>query len=382
MTALFKGGHEVLFLGVETYSWSDAQFTSAAEFAKSHGFTGLALKVADGGDLWYGGYAGIAQKVALLEKVLPVLPYTYAYAAYVPAETAILAQLLKSYGGAIVDMEVEFNGQVAAAQTFEQAMRPVPGVLYCTTWADPVQQNWTSIINILAPCVNAWIPQEYDDFLEQSANTQYAKNLIVYPAIDLTQEDGPNDPVQIAKDAQSRGDAGLFVWEYQTAMQNTALINQIISAFGGEMKTYGPNSSDFNKYFKIDANGNWIRQGTNIIIQGSNKDFYSKLSIDGDTLPVIGLPEANEEYQKDADGYQWSFQPCERAVAIIYDPQHKKDSQPGGGASYLGKLSQFISLSPDKPAATTVVYQVPAAVQADIKQLESDFAKLVQDASA
>ena len=228
--ALFKGGTTILFIGVESYNWTDLQFQESATWAKIHGFTGVAIKVADGGNVWYGGYSGIAHVISVVEKILPVIPYTYCYSVNVAAETAILTELLKSYGGAIADLEVEFNGAVDAAVAFEAAMRPVPGVLYVTTWADPAEQNWIQVINALAPCVNGWIPQIYNNYLEHAAVNEYPAGLCVYPAIDLTQEFGANDPVQIAKDVHSVSPA-LFVWEYLPATQNPALVAQITKAF-------------------------------------------------------------------------------------------------------------------------------------------------------
>jgi GH25 family lysozyme M1 (1,4-beta-N-acetylmuramidase) len=136
---------------------------------------------------------------------------------------------------------------------------------------------------------------------------------------------------------------------------------------GGNMQTYGPGKGDFDTWFTVDANGNWICKQTNTLIMGGNLALYSQLSIDGNSLPILGLPRTNEIYQTDATGYSWSVQFFERGL-IVYDPQHKQDSQPGLGSSYIGKYPQFILLDPE---ATTVV-AVPSAVIADIKQLYKD----------
>ena len=111
------------------------------------------------------------------------------------------------------------------------------------------------------------------------------------------------------------------------------------------MQLYGPGHGDFDQWFVINTDNNWICKQTNCVIMGGNKALYSQISLDGNTLPIIGLPRTSELYQHDADGYSWSVQFFERGV-IVYDPQFRKDSQPGCGASYFGKYPQFAHLDP------------------------------------
>lgn len=148
---------------------------------------------------------------------------------------------------------------------------------------------------------------------------------------------------------------------------------------GQSVNQYGPNSADFATWFTVDANGNWVGKSyNNPVIAGGNKTLYSKISIDGNTLPIIGLPRTNELYQTDSDGYQWSVQFFERGV-IVYDPQLKKDSEPGLGTSYIGKSLQFLNLDPSYQPV--VVNKIPPTVAADIKAVKAASDKLTTDAN-
>lgn len=104
------------------------------------------------------------------------------------------------------------------------------------------------------------------------------------------------------------------------------------------MRTYSPNSYDYNAYFTANSDGNWTCKSTNAVIIGSNLSLYSQLSIDGNTLPLIGLPLQSEQYHTESDGYKWSSQQFERAT-MVYDPAHRFDDQPGMETSYLAHVN-------------------------------------------
>ncbi len=143
------------------------------------------------------------------------------------------------------------------------------------------------------------------------------------------------------------------------------------------MNTYGITSSDFGHWFAAQSDGNWKTLTNSNTVMGGNLALYQHLSIDGNTLPVIGLPRTSELYQKDANGYAWTVQFFERGL-IVYDPQFKHDHQPGLGASYLGKYDQFKELDPDYKAGL-VITKIPDNVIADIKALKSAGDKLLAD---
>jgi hypothetical protein len=106
---------------------------------------------------------------------------------------------------------------------------------------------------------------------------------------------------------------------------------------GGAVKNYHPGQGDFDNWFVANSNGTWTCKSTKAVLMGGNLALYQTLSIDGNTLPVIGLPLESEQYHKEADGYSWSTQKCERAE-IMYDPEHRKGSQPGFGSSFLAHV--------------------------------------------
>jgi hypothetical protein len=147
---------------------------------------------------------------------------------------------------------------------------------------------------------------------------------------------------------------------------------------GTQVNTYGPGKGDFDYHFTVDANGNWVSKLLHTVIIGGNKGLYSQISMDGNTLPIIGLPRTNELYQRDADGYSWSVQFFERGL-IVFDPDHRRDSQSGLGASYFGKYLQFQQYDPE--GKTVVVNKIPDAVAADIKAVKAASDKLTADAN-
>lgn len=102
-----------------------------------------------------------------------------------------------------------------------------------------------------------------------------------------------------------------------------------------QMQGYTSQSTDFNTYFEeVDLN-HWICKRTNCVVQYGIKSFFQTLSLDGQTLPIIGLPVSNEMYTKVNDK-TIVIQFYERGIAV-YDPGHALDSQPGTSDTYLAK---------------------------------------------
>lgn len=391
--ALYKGGPRVLFLGVETQSWSSDQFEQAAQWAKSHGFTGVALKVADGSYVWYGGYGGIAAHIADMERQgIGVIPYVYGYPQYINGEIPIYIELMHRFGGIILDLETEFNGQVQSAQILCNALRPVLGHTYVTTWADPNEQSWSGVLSALAPCVDAWIPQAYTNWLQGAMDREYGTATIM-PAVSLSSEFGPNDPVAIARDAQSRQRPALFVWEYQTAAANPGLLQQVVSAFPGQknggssVQNFSKDSADFKHFgFSEDANGAWHQGG--FVILGAIKDLYASLSPDGQALPMLGLPKSNEKYitftTSNGKTGVVSLQYYERGCAAYNVSGEPLDSQPGFGRAYIAHQDHplVVQNAPWYQPLTPgpVVEKIPDMIVADMKAVNAAFTKLYTDA--
>jgi hypothetical protein len=366
-------GTRQLWCGIGTYSWTLDQFRQCAQFAKAHGIDCLLVKVADGTNEWYGGTAQINTIFdTIRSEGVGMIPYIYSYGnkfGALDAEIDLMLGYMRDSGVVCMNAEVEWNEHTDWGQHLCSRMQGQTGCFMVSTWADPSIQGWDGIIQAMAPCVTVWMPQIYSTFLAQFW-PEFAANGATWlqPTVNLTQDFGPNDSVAIAQAAAGQGHTAISVWYYDTAVQNVPLLDAVYAAFprdsGGQpVNTYSPNSADFNNYFTADANGNWVCKQTNAVIIGGNLALYSRLSIDGNTLPVIGLPRTSEIYQHDTDGYSWSVQFFERGI-IVYDPQFKKDGQPGFDTSYIGKYEQFMHLDPNyQPPQTAIPPELATRMQ-------------------
>jgi hypothetical protein len=225
-----------LFLGVETYTWSLSQFTQAAQFAKAHQIDTLLVKVFDGAngnvgspDEWYGpigGFAAVEQ--AITSQGVKAMPYGYLYGdsngSVLDDELALVEKYLNAYGWFMADIEGQWSGQLSWGQRFNQALSSNPNLLYVTVPADPIETGLSGVLPIIAPSVNAWVPQAYDAFLESAYLSEMAGLVCVIVALDLSNEFGTNNPLAYARQIG----APVAIWEYQTAVANSALLDSVI----------------------------------------------------------------------------------------------------------------------------------------------------------
>lgn len=225
-------GRTVLWIGNECQGWSLPEFVRAAKLARMLGFDSICPKRANGEVRWYGTPAHLTEeREVVIAQGCGFIPFGYCYgpkfgARQIRDECAILREMAEAnrdeQGNAVVqaDMEAEWNGQVWAAQLFESIMRPWPGLLSVSTWADPNLQDWDGVALALAPCVNAWTPQRYTDWLAHQPLPP--EETIVQPGVDMTGEFGVNHPLIIA-----HGQPCVFAWEYQSALANPGLSNAL-----------------------------------------------------------------------------------------------------------------------------------------------------------
>lgn len=241
-------GKVVLFIGTECRTWSIGDFARAARNARTLGVDTIAPKRLDGSIPWYGSAARLREeRTAVLAEGCGYLPFAYCYgprfgAAQIADECRLLAEMMAENDGAVcADMEVEWNGRVAEAERFAALMRPVAGMLYVTSWADPRQQDWLGVTRALAPCVNAWVPQQYNNWLAAQEQQLVALGeTCIQPAFDLTGEFGANDPFALAQQARARGHTTLWLWEYQPALRNSNLTRNIAAAMGNPLASAAP----------------------------------------------------------------------------------------------------------------------------------------------
>lgn len=340
-------GQHLLFMGVGTQGWGIGQFQDVAKFAKAHGVDAILVKTADGGNWWYGGMAGYRQRRdAVKAEGVGVIPYTYSYGNkynYLDGEISILKAFLQEDGIVCVDMEAEWNSQVGWAQHLCSAIQGTPGIFLVSTWANPNDQSWTGVIQALNPAVSAYLPQQYTNYLA-SCWAQFGAlgAKCVQPTLHMTNEFGANDPTAIAKAAYDQGHTALSVWYHEPAIANPGLFDAILAAFpkqalGGNnvLTQYTSKSADFHGYFtEIDAK-HWKCNRNGNIVQFGILGFYQGLSIDGQSLPLPGLPTSPEIYTK-INGKDVVVQFYERGI-LVYDPGHGLDSQPGTKDCYLAK---------------------------------------------
>lgn len=232
-------GAVVLFIGVECKDWTPQEFADAAKFARAHGVDTICPKRADGSIKWYNTPEQLAaERAAVLAEGCGYLPFTYCYGPrfgtqQVHDECAVLAEIMAHNDNCVcADLEAEWDGQPEAGQLFSNLMRPIPGLLYLTTWADPLNQNFP--VRQIAACVNAWIPQDYDNWLVACEQQQIGVGMSIrFAALDLTQEFGPNNVAGNAAAMKARGHLSMWLWEYAVAVNNPGLLDEAVHAFKG-----------------------------------------------------------------------------------------------------------------------------------------------------
>lgn len=230
-------GRTVLWVGVEAKSWQEVDYENAAKFARAHGIDCICAKVADGSIKWYHDVATLkALREACLSIGVGFIPFLYAYGPKISPtqeadEAAMLAEMMTVCPVVQVDMEAEWNGQVAQAEAFAGHLRPVPGLLSISTWADPTQQDWQGVARALAPAANAWTPQQYTNWLSGASQAEYDPAIFtcIQPGIDLTQEFGHNDQATVVRAAILHGAHTFYFWEYRVALANPDLVDQLVS---------------------------------------------------------------------------------------------------------------------------------------------------------
>lgn len=234
-------GKTVLWVGVETHGWQQNDWRECGQFARSLGVDSICAKVADGGIRWYGS---AEQLKGIRELVLTTgagfIPFSYLYGPKFAMpqqahdECAILAEMLSVCPIVQADMEAEFNNQTGAAQLYESLLRPVPGLLSVSTWADPAQQQWEGVAHDLAPAVNQWVIQQYTNWLAaQEGEYDPSVFTCIAPGVDLRPEFGSDNALAIVEAAKAHGHQTVYLWEYESARANPALVREIVAAMKG-----------------------------------------------------------------------------------------------------------------------------------------------------
>lgn len=168
-----------LFLGVETQNWTLDMFVTVAQQVKAVGVDALFIKVADGGNAWYGaGFTRLADGetvwsdgnliniLTAIGKIVHVIPYQYCYGGRFGAlsqEVAICNQLLVRGYDLCLDMEIEYNNHPEWCVYLQNNLK---GKVSVSTWADPAQQQWNTNLKVLDSITTTFYPQVYTPYLQ------------------------------------------------------------------------------------------------------------------------------------------------------------------------------------------------------------------------
>jgi len=243
-------GRVVLFVGQECRDWTPQDFANASAYAHGLGVDTLVAKRADGGIKWYGDVARLREERAAVQNAgCGYLAFGYCYGPkfqhagndQIAIECGILQEMASVCDNiAVADMEAEWNGQTGAAQEFYNHMRPWPGRLIVSTLADPNQQDWRAVVETMRGCVDAWGPQQYNNWLDnQEWQLSALGETVVFPEFDLSQEFGANDHTADVRNAVARGQKSLWFWEYGFSRSNPDLVKQLAALVHGDLPKVG-----------------------------------------------------------------------------------------------------------------------------------------------
>ena len=230
-----KIGSHLLFLGVETLAWNDAQWSACAVFCRSHGVDSAVIKIADGGNKWFSDIAAFEHVVSIFASHgVGAIPYMYSYAnvfSYLDGEIdTVMIPYLQRFGTFCLDAEKEYNNNVAAAARVAEKLKPVAGTFLVSTWADPREQSFIEVAKAFAPATDYFLPQQYNNWLG-SQRTQWGNIGPIQPTLNLDSSFGTNDAVLLAKTAYAQGSRILSIWEYAVAVNNPTLLDAVLNAF-------------------------------------------------------------------------------------------------------------------------------------------------------
>jgi hypothetical protein len=238
-------GPVALFLGVETANWNVQQFTVAANFAKQHGVTTLFVKVSEvgsrAGDIWYGGMGGWDVIYQEMQQILNIIPYAFVFGDQdIAKEVDIARQFLNKYQKYCLDMEGGRWGTsdaAARAKQFADAVTPLPGKLWVSCPADPVRNNQLPFLQAMSPAVNIYMPMVYSDNLAQAWQSDFKQvnpQACLQPTLDLSQEFGSNNVLNIVKQMKNNSILAISLWEYGFATSNPGLLDSVVKEFSGQ----------------------------------------------------------------------------------------------------------------------------------------------------
>lgn len=230
-----------LFIGIESYNWTWKNVDDCINFCHQNNIEQVILKsyeITQG--FWYKQFdtkdsSGLTNIIVRFqEEHIDVIPYGYFYGDNPIAETNAIKQHLARYGKFCMNLESEFDNRPDKAKAFHDALVDVPGTLYCSTWANPVTQQWDKNIMILDDIVDVWMPEVYDDVLLREMYAQFPKvKGKIEPTFHIT------DTYYLASSIYPN----FTLWEYQIAQSNIVELQNFIKTNRGEVVATAPTNS-------------------------------------------------------------------------------------------------------------------------------------------
>lgn len=215
-----------LFTGIETQSWQLADFQKVCDFCKAHNVDGMIVKTYEitQGE-WYPGIGG-PQAVANLiaSNNLDFLFYGFYYGVSSQELTSVV-KYLANFGRYCLNLEGAWDNNPSFAQTLFNALQGVPGEVWVSTWANPVDHGWLQNISILDSKVSVWMPEEYGDANIERRLAQFPNvKGKIYPTYSIA--DASNISLMARTDNPS-------LWEWQDAQANPTKVDAMVAQLKG-----------------------------------------------------------------------------------------------------------------------------------------------------
>lgn len=233
-----------MWIGIEDFTWTVANFQPVIAFAKQHSIDGLLVKVFDGmqGEWYKGQFPQIFTEIK--NAGLACVPYGFHYGnnkgSSLTGEAQLGLKYMQTYGIYCADMESSWDGQGDEAAQLAGIWANHPGKLWISTWANVGDEAgghmWLTNIGHLNPIVDLWMPQAYSDSLYSLMQQDWPHGLNVQPTFDLSSEDGTNHPNVNAEDFCQNGSKQfqppsiLSLWEYNWAQQSPSTLDGVVAA--------------------------------------------------------------------------------------------------------------------------------------------------------
>ncbi len=237
-----------LWIGIEDFTWTVANFQPVIAFAKQHNIDGLLVKVFDGmqGEWYKGQFPQIFTEIT--SAGLGCVPYGFHYGnnkgSSLTGEAQLGLKYMQNYSTYCADMESSWDGQGDEAKQLASIWANHPGKLWISTWANVGDEAgghmWLTNISHLNPVVDMWLPQAYSDSLYSLMQQDWPHGLNVQPTFDLSAEDGTNHPNVSAEDfcqnlnKQFQPPSILSLWEYNWARQFPSTLDSVVAAAKGD----------------------------------------------------------------------------------------------------------------------------------------------------